>query len=90
MRPLHLQRYLITGLLTIIPLWITFLVFRFIVSLLAQFGAPVIGALFAGLSRLFPNTTWFTHPWLISAIGFVATLVTFYVVGLVANRMVGK
>ena len=90
MRPLHLQRYLITGLLTVIPLWITFLVFRFIVSLLAQFGAPIIAAVFAGLSRLFPNSSWFTQSWLISAIGFLVTLVTFYLVGLIANRMVGQ
>ncbi|HWU51273.1 MAG TPA: DUF502 domain-containing protein [Tahibacter sp.] len=88
---LHLQRYLITGILTVIPLWITFIVFRFIASLLAEFGAPLINALFAWLGALFPGLrTLLAETWLIHAISLAATLVILYLIGLVANRVLGQ
>lgn len=91
MRPLYLQRYLITGILTIVPLWITFLVFRFIASLLAEFGTPLIRPMFLALGAIFPGAAaLLDSPWLISVIGFVATLVALYLIGLVANRMIGQ
>jgi len=90
-RSLHLQRYLITGILTVVPLWITFVVFRFIASLLSEFGSPLIGALFAWLGALFPRLhALFAEAWLINGIGFVATLVLLYLIGLVANRVLGQ
>ena len=91
MRPLHLQRYVITGILTVVPLWITFVVFSFIVSLLAQFGAPLIGTLFGWLGNAFPALQpLLAESWLIHAIGLVATLLTLYLIGLVANRVFGQ
>jgi uncharacterized membrane protein len=91
MRPLYLQRYLITGILTIVPLWITFLVFRFVVSLLSEFGTPLIKPVLLGLGAIFPRAAAvLDSPWLISIIGFVATLVTLYTVGLIANRVIGQ
>lgn len=90
-RSLHVQRYLITGILTVVPLWITFIVFRFIASLLSEFGSPLIGALFAWLAAMFPRlSTLFAEVWLINGIGFVATLVILYLIGLVANRVLGQ
>ncbi len=90
-RSLHLQRYLITGILTVVPLWITFIVFRFIASLLAQFGAPLIGAVFGWLSALFPGLRGLLEEaWLITVISFVATLLILYLIGLVANRVIGQ
>jgi uncharacterized membrane protein len=91
MRRLHVQRYLITGILTVVPLWITFIVFSFIVSLLAQFGAPLIGTLFGWLGDAFPALrALLAENWLIHAIGLVATLLTLYLIGLVANRVLGQ
>lgn len=90
-RSLHVQRYLITGILTVVPLWITFIVFRFIASLLSEFGSPLIGALFAWLAAMFPRlSTLFAEVWLINGIGFVATLIILYLIGLVANRVLGQ
>ena len=36
----HVRRYLVTGILTIIPLWITWLVVEFLFAQLAKFGMP--------------------------------------------------
>jgi uncharacterized membrane protein len=90
-RSLHLQRYLITGILTVVPLWITFIVFRFIASLLAQFGAPLIGTVFGWLGDLFPGLRGLlAEAWLINVISFIATLLVLYLIGLVASRVIGQ
>ena len=91
MRPLHLQRYILTGLLAVIPLWITWLVFKFVFNLLSQFGAPLIGAIFNGLSYAFPGAAaWLGQGWLVSIIGFCVTVLTLYLIGLVADRVLGQ
>lgn len=91
LRPLHLQRNLITGVLTVVPLWITFIVFRFVASLLAEFGSPLIGTVFGWLGGWFPGLTpLLGERWLLNAISFAATLVIFYLVGLVASRVFGQ
>ena len=91
MRRLHLQRYLITGLLTFIPLWLTWVVFAFIFSFLSRFGAPVVSGLFAGLSSVFPGSaSWLSQLWLQSIIAFVSTIVALYLVGWAADRVFGQ
>jgi len=91
MRRLHLQRYLITGLLTFIPLWLTWTVFAFIFSFLSHVGAPVVAGLFAGLSAVFPNAqNWLNQVWFQSIIAFIATVVALYLLGWAANRVFGQ
>jgi uncharacterized membrane protein len=91
MRPQHLQRYLLTGLLTVIPIWLTWVVFRFVVSLLSEVSAPWVSALIAGFARVFPAEAWLLkQDWLISILAFVATLVILYLLGFAANRVLGR
>ncbi|HET6546789.1 MAG TPA: DUF502 domain-containing protein [Rhodanobacteraceae bacterium] len=91
MRPQHLQRYLLTGLLTVIPIWLTWVVFRFVVSLLSEVSAPWVSALIAGFTQLFPAEGWLLNQeWLISVLAFVSTLVILYLLGFAANRVLGR
>ena len=91
MRPLYVQRYLLTGLLTFIPIWLTWVVFKSIFSLLSQVNLPWISALFDTLAAEFPETLGRLHQgWLISPLAFVVTLVTLYAMGFAANRVLGK
>lgn len=91
MRKVHLKRYLITGLLTIIPLWLTWLVFKFIFSFLSHVGAPAVAALFAALSAAFPSAAiWLSQEWLQSIIAFVGTVIALYLVGFATNRVFGQ
>jgi len=91
MRRFHLQRYLITGLLTFIPLWLTWTVFKFIFSFLSHVGAPVVAGLFAGLSTVYPGAAaWLSQEWFQSIIAFIATIVALYLVGWAANRVFGQ
>jgi uncharacterized membrane protein len=91
MRPLHIQRYLLTGLLTFIPIWLTWAVFKFIFSLLSQVNLPWVAALFSALAGAFPNTIGtLNQGWLVSLFAFVVTIVALYITGFAANRVFGR
>ena len=91
MPPLRIKRYLITGLLTFIPLWVTWLVFKFVLGMLAGIGAPLVAALISALSLVAPraaialNTEWLTF-----IIALLLTLGSLYLLGFIANRVIGQ
>ncbi|MEO5623984.1 MAG: DUF502 domain-containing protein [Dokdonella sp.] len=91
MRPLYLQRYLLTGLLTFIPIWLTWVVFKSIFSLLSQFNLPWVAALFDALAKGFPDTLGrLNQGWLTSLLAFIVTLVALYAMGFAASRVLGQ
>lgn len=91
MRPLHLQRYLLTGLLTFIPIWLTWVVFKAIFSLLSELNLPWVAVLFETLASAFPDTLGrLNQQWLVSLLAFAVTLVAFYAVGFATSRVFGR
>jgi uncharacterized membrane protein len=91
MRPLYVQRYLLTGLLTFIPIWLTWVVFKSIFSLLSQVNLPWISAVFDALGNAFPDSLGrLNQGWLISLLAFVVTVVALYAMGFAANRVFGR
>ncbi|HEY0232249.1 MAG TPA: DUF502 domain-containing protein [Dokdonella sp.] len=91
MRPLYIQRYLLTGLLTFIPIWLTWVVFKSIFSLLSQVNLPWVAALFSALASAFPETLGrLNQDWLISLLAFVVTVFALYMMGFAANRVFGR
>jgi uncharacterized membrane protein len=80
-----LQRNILAGIITIGPLFVTYLIFSFLLSTLAKAGLPVI-KLFA---VIFPEE-WLSQPWLQSMMAIVLTLVMLYVVGRVTSLVVGR
>jgi uncharacterized membrane protein len=80
-----LQRNILAGIITIGPLFVTYLIFSFLLSTLAKAGLPVI-KLFA---VIFPEE-WLSQPWLQSFLAVVLTLVMLYVVGRVTSLVVGR
>ncbi|HET7360028.1 MAG TPA: DUF502 domain-containing protein [Rhodanobacteraceae bacterium] len=91
MRPLRLKRYLLAGLLTFLPLWVTWLVFKFVFGLLAGIGAPVVAALVGALSLVAPHAAAaLNDAWLISVLALLLTLAALYFLGWLASRVVGQ
>ena len=87
----HLFRYLLIGFFTVAPLWVTWLVFDFLFSLLASTGAPFIKAL-AHLLRPLSDTlaSWLLNSDVQYALAAVFTLVLLYLVGLFASFVLGR
>jgi len=79
------QRNMLAGIVTIGPLFVTWLVFSFVLESLAKAGLPVVHL----LGALFPGD-WVLDPWVQSAIAILLTLVVLYVVGRVTSLVVGR
>jgi len=91
MHPLRLKRYLITGLLTFMPLWVTWLVFKFIVGFLASLGAPLVAAFMSALGWVSPQAVeQLSHGWVTYVLALLLTLIALYLLGFLANRMIGQ
>jgi uncharacterized membrane protein len=91
MPPLRLRRYLLTGLLTFIPLWVTWLVFTFVLGLLASLGAPLLAALTGVLAWVAPRAAaTLNGAWLTFVLALLITLVALYALGWLANRVIGR
>ena len=73
----HFQRYLLAGLLAAAPLWVTWLVFNFILTQLSRAGRPWVQVLAL-------------HPWLESALAVAVTLLALYAVGWTTSRVLGQ
>ncbi len=90
-RKTHVQRYLLAGVLTVIPVWITWVVFKFVLTQLSQIGTPWVKVLASGLRSSAPTASEFLlHPWLQPALAVVITLIALYLLGLVTTRVIGR
>jgi uncharacterized membrane protein len=80
-----LQHNLLAGIITIGPLFVTYLIFSFLLGALAKAGMPVVKL----LAAIFP-AEWLSQPWLQSVMAVVLTLVVLYVVGRLTAEVVGR
>jgi uncharacterized membrane protein len=80
-----LQSNILAGILTIGPLFVTYLIFSFLFSTLAKAGQPLV-ALF---DAIFP-ASWLEQPWLQSLLAIVLTLGVLYVAGRFTSVVVGR
>jgi uncharacterized membrane protein len=80
-----LQRNILAGIITVGPLFVTYLIFSFLLGALAKAGLPVV-QLFAAI---FPEE-WLGQPWLQSVMAIVLTLIVLYLVGRLTSLVVGR
>jgi uncharacterized membrane protein len=83
------RSYVLAGVLTVIPLWVTWLVFSFILSLLVRLGGPFAEGFANVLGSAAPAMQWLHMPWFQSLVAIVSTLFVFYLIGWIATRVVG-
>jgi uncharacterized membrane protein len=80
-----LQRNILAGIITVGPLFVTYLIFSYVLESLAKAGLPAVQFLAANFPR-----GWFGHPWLQPALAVLLTLAVLYVVGRVTSLVVGR
>ena len=87
----RLRAYFLTGLLTLLPIWLVWIVFKFVLALLKDTSQPVVAPLSARLAATHPDWLgWVDDPWAQSAFAVVATIVVIIAVGALARRVVGQ
>ena len=80
-----LQRNILAGLITIGPLFVTWLVFSFVLGDLARAGRPLI-ALFVP----FIPHAWLAQDWVQTALAIALTLVALYLLGRIISLVIGR
>jgi uncharacterized membrane protein len=81
----HTQRYMLAGLITIGPLFVTWLVFSWVFVSLANAGLPIVRLLGNVLSG-----DWIAQPWVESVLAVLLTLIVLYGVGRITSLVVGR
>jgi uncharacterized membrane protein len=85
-RPLRsIQRNVLAGIITVGPLFVTYLIFSFLFTSLAKAGLPIVRL----LGTVFPMGR-FGNPFLQSVLAVLLTLVVLWVVGRVTSLVVGR
>jgi uncharacterized membrane protein len=82
---------MLIGVLTLAPMWVTWLVFDFLLGILYRLGSPWVAAL-ASLVRPLSGSAAevLLHPASRFTLAVVFTLAVLYVVGLAATRVIGR
>lgn len=84
-------RYILTGLPTVLPLWVTWLVFSFVLGQLSNAGRPFVVALSAVVRPVAPPLAqWLLESWFQSLLAAVLTLAALYLLGWTATRVIGR
>ena len=88
---MHLKRYILSGLLTIIPLWVTWLLFEFIFRRLSEFGQPWVRVLAASIREDTPvMSRLLLEPWFQNVLAVALVLLALYLLGWMVSRVVGR
>lgn len=90
-RILKLRRYLITGLLTFLPLWVTWLAFKLVLGVLADIGRPWVNALLGALVAVAPRLAYvLSSRWFTFVLALLLLFAGLYLLGWFAHRVVGR
>ena len=87
----RLRAYFFTGLLTLLPIWLVWIVFKFVLVLLSGISQPWVGPISSNLAATHPETLgWLDDPWAQSAFAVAGTVLVIVAVGALARRVVGQ
>lgn len=87
----RLRNYLLAGVLTVIPIWITWVVFEFVVAQLSNLGRPWVVAMSGAVSTYAPEVARaLLQPWFQNVLAVVVTLTALTALGGIATLVVGK
>lgn len=87
----HIVRYLLIGFFTVAPLWVTWLVFDFLLGLLANAGTPILHAAAALIAPVSATlASWLHDSFLQKLFAVLLTLVLLYGIGLFASQVLGS
>ena len=85
------QKLFITGLLTLLPIWLTWVVIKFVFVLRSDLSKPWVEPLSHRIAATFPQSLgWFNGLWVQNTIAMVATLFVILAVGALTRRVVGQ
>ena len=86
-----LQRLFLTGLLTLLPIWLTWVVVKFVFVMLSDTSLPLVQPVLTNLAASYPHMlAWLVDPWVQTALGLLSTLLVILLSGVMARRVIGQ
>ncbi|RXR08432.1 DUF502 domain-containing protein [Pseudoxanthomonas composti] len=85
-----LQKLFLTGLLTLLPIWLTWVVIKFVFVLLSDISRPLIVPLSEQIAESDPGLGWVKALWVQDVVALIATLLVILLVGVLARRVIGQ
>src|SRR5690606_2307018 len=80
-----------TGLLTLLPIWLVWIVFKFVLVLLSDLSRPWVRPLSERMAYSFPGTLgWVDDPWAPTQFAALGTVIFIVAVGALARRVAGE
>jgi uncharacterized membrane protein len=87
----HISRYVLSGIITIIPLWITWLAIEFVFRHLLRIGEPVLRAARQWIAGMLPAfSAEISWPLANKLLAIVLTIAIFYALGRFASHVFGR
>ncbi|MCS4504519.1 hypothetical protein KBTX_01832 [wastewater metagenome] len=87
----RIRNYFLAGVLTVIPIWITWVTFRFVAQRLSDFGQPWVVTLASLVSPYSPDVAAImVTPAFENAVGLLLTLLGLLLLGWATSRVVGR
>ncbi len=87
----RVQRYILAGILTVIPIWVTWVVFEFILKQLSGIGMPWSEAITDYLQLHYPEAAkWLAASWFLNTISVIITIIALYLLGWIATQVIGR
>ncbi len=91
MSNLRIKGTLLTGILTVIPLWVTWLVFKFLINLLANIGKPLVPGFIRLIEMASPTiAAQLNSQWLLYLLALLLTVLALYFIGWLARLVIGQ
>lgn len=86
-----LQRAFLTGLLTLLPVWLTWVVVKFVFVLLSGISSPWVVPMSERIAASFPGSLdWVKALWVQNTIALLATLLAILLVGYLSRKVIGQ
>ncbi len=86
-----IRRHFIAGILTIIPIAITFVIVKFLLDLIIKIGEPAVQGVVSLIRPYSPQlANWLLHPWFATIVAIVVVIVSINLLGFIATRVIGK
>lgn len=87
----RIQRNVLAGILTVIPIWITWVVFDVVLGQLSKIGLPWAKTFAKGIEKHSPGLAEIIQaPWLMNILGVLFTILGLYLLGWITTRVIGK
>ncbi|MFA7504829.1 MAG: DUF502 domain-containing protein [Burkholderiaceae bacterium] len=87
----HFGRFILVGFFTVAPLWVTWLVFDFVVGILVRTGRPLLYAAARAVSNFSPTlASWMLESAFEQVVALIIVLAALYAVGVFATIVIGR